>query len=263
MPRGEGRQVASNEMTHEMIETRFHAALARDMGLEIDRLDNAATLVLPEQGRAGSEYAVAAYRVRQLTALRVDPAFAIRIEGLADRERALSFEDVLAWAEQSGWGPVDGADSHLVAISALVRRPLPAGATLTSLDRDDRGDHSRIAELMASCDPDDVDAAEIELDDLDPLIVALLDQNGRLGSFVSGRRWEVDERFDDIGVITRDDLRGCGWGSANVAAFCGRSFELDRLPLYRCNWSRPASKALALSVGFRPSLSLLAISPRS
>ena len=250
-------------MTHEMIETRFHAAIARDMGLQVDTLDNTATLVIPEEDRAGSPYSVAAYRVRQLTALRVDPAFTARIEGLADGEQALSFEELTAWAEQSGWELVDGADSHLVAITALAHPPLPDGATLISLDRDDRRDHSRIAELMASCDPDDVDAAEIELDDLDPLIIALLDQDGRLGSFVSGRRWEVDERFDDIGVITRDDLRGLGWGSANVAAFCRRSFELDRLPLYRCNWSRPASKALALGVGFRPSLSLLAISPRS
>ena len=173
-------QPDNGEMTHELIEARYYAALARDMGVGVAQFDVPATIVLPEQGRAGSGF-VAAYRIRQATCLRADPALTAGIEALADPSRALSFADLMGWAEQSGWEVTDGADSHVIASSALARRPLPDRATVVSLDRNEVGDHSRIAELLASCDPDDVDAAEIELDDLDPLIVGLIDHDGRLG----------------------------------------------------------------------------------
>ncbi len=252
--------VDSIELTHELIEARFHTALAHAMGLDLGRFDTAATIVLSEPDRVGSGY-VAVCRIRQLTCVRADPALALGVEELTDPHSSLSFDDAREWAKRSGWVVVDGADHHLVTASDLAPRVPPQRASVVFLDRDDPVDHRRIAELIEACDADDLDEAEIDIEDLDPIIVALLDDQGRLGSFVSGRRWTQDERFDDIGVITRDDLRGKGWGSANVAAFSRRCFELDRLPLYRCNWSRTASKALVTGLGFKRSVSILAISP--
>ncbi|NNF55536.1 MAG: GNAT family N-acetyltransferase, partial [Acidimicrobiales bacterium] len=85
--------------------------------------------------------------------------------------------------------------------------------------------------------------------------------DGRIEALAAGRRWEEDEQFDDIAVLVRDDRRGQGWGTAVVGALCRSSFELDRLPLYRCNWSRTASKALALRLGFQRVGTLVAITP--
>ncbi len=250
----------SRGMTREMIESRFVKALATTMGLERARLDKPGTVVIPEDQRAGTSYVVG-YRLRQMTCLRVDPSLASEVEELADPERSLSLEELSAWAEHAGWRIVDGGDSNLVTAMELTVRPPPSGATVVALDCDNQAHRDRIAELIDQCDPDDVDAAEIEMDDLDPIIRALVDADGRLGAFASGRRWTDDERFDDIGVITREDLRRSGWGGAVVAAFCQASFALNRLPLYRYNWSRPQSKALSLSLGFRPALSLLAVTP--
>ncbi len=130
-----------------------------------------------------------------------------------------------------------------------------------AFDRAVDADVATITELIEASDPDDVDDAEIELDDLDPMIVGLVDGQGRMGSYASGRWWDGDQLFDDIGVLTRTDVRGRGWGSAAVAAFCRASLDAGRLPLYRCNRSNTGSRALALSVGFRESFSLLAVTP--
>lgn len=255
-------EAPSAEMPIDLIEARYREAIAKDMGLSAAQLSGGGTIVLPEEGRSGSNF-VAGYQIGNMMCLRSDPALADALESLVDPTAAISFEDFRAWAMANDWEIVDGADMHVVAFTAMTERHRPEGATFASLDRDQTADRSLIGELMAACDPDDVDAAEIEMDDLDPVIVGLLDDSGRLGAYCSARPWDEDERFDDIGVITRGDLRGHGWGASVVSDFCQISFGMDRLPLYRCNWSRTASKATAIGLGFKHVQSLLAVTPGS
>lgn len=230
------------------IRTRYLAAIAAATGAA--SLDRVETVVVPERNRAGSGMAVA-YHVGSPTRIRADPALAGALDELTSSTIAVDADAFRSWACERGWRFVDGGDLHIVSPDQLRVRALPPGAELVELDGAGADDRSRIADFLGASDYDDVDAAEFDIEDLDPHIVGLIDDRRRLIAMASGRIWENDPDFDDIAVMTRPDHRGEGWGAAVVAAFCVASFERDRLPLYRCNWSRVASKALASSLGFQ------------
>jgi len=56
----------------------------------------------------------------------------------------------------------------------------------------------------------------------------------------------------DIGYVTRPAARGSGWGKACAAALAKAILEKGRIPLIRAADSRPASRGIALALGFRP-----------
>lgn len=238
------------DATLQQLADKYHAALAASMEIDVAGFSRVETVVRVEQERAGSGMAVA-YHVGAPTVIRTDPALADAIDRLANPSRALSAEDFRIWAESRDWQFIDGGDQHLVSRPDLQMRSLPSGAEIRRLERENAADHRLIADLFARSDPDDVEEAEFELDDLDPFILGLIDREGDLRSIVSGCVWDEDGDFDDIGVLTDESVRGQGWGSAVVSSFCIASFDRGRIPLYRCNWSRTASKALAMGLGFQ------------
>ncbi len=240
------------------IESRYRKATAEDMGLDVDVFEASQTLLLPEKERAGSSMVVA-YHIGQLVGLRCDPALEQDLAGLLEANASgdITFNKIGVWAEAAGWEYVDGGDTHLL-LDGLRPRGLPSDAELVMLSRDVDADRLKMASLLESSDPDDVDASEFEMDELDPFLLGLLDADGHLGALVGGREWEEDPTFDDIGVLVRTDLRGNGWGAAVVSALCQASTERGRIPLYRCNWSRGPSKATALTLGFKQVGTLLA-----
>ncbi len=239
-----------DDLTFDEIKQRYLAAIEAGARLPAGGLNNVETLVLPEADREGSAMAVA-YHIGSPTLIRTDPALADALSELASPTTAIDADAFHAWSTSRGWTVMDGADQHIAAPDQLRSRLLPPTSRLVSLDRDVPADRSSMAALFDANDPEDVDSAEFDMDDLDPHIIGLVDQTDKLGALVSGRPWHDDEGFDDIGVMTHEQYRGQGWGGAAVSAFCLASFERGRMPLYRCNWSRVASKALALSVGFQ------------
>ncbi|MCP4225663.1 MAG: GNAT family N-acetyltransferase [Actinomycetia bacterium] len=242
------------------IRDRYFEAIAGSAGMDVARFRTTGTVVVPEPKRAGSSMAVA-YQLDHLCVIRTDPGLSDAVERLASPTVTRSSEEVTGWAEDQGWLFIDGGDSHLINPDRMVVCDSPPETTSVVLDRDEPRDVDLIAELIEGCSRDDLDDAEIDLDDLDPLIVGLVDDKGRIGAYASGRPWDDDALYDDIGVITIADRRGQGWGAAVVNDFVGRSLELNRFPLYRCNWSNTASKALAMSLGFEQVVELVAVGP--
>ncbi len=243
------------------IQRKHLAAIAAACGLPLERFETAQTLCVTEEARTDSGMAVA-YHVGRPTIIRVDPALAEQVGALVDPTTSISSSDFASWAERRGWNVIGGGDQHLITSSDLVIKPMPEAAQLIELDRTNDADRTLISTLLDENDPDDVDEAEFDLDDLDPHILGLVDGDGRLNSMVSGRFWEEDEDFDDIGILTHERVRGQGWGAAAVSAFCVASFDRGRVPLYRCDWSRTASKALAMSLGFQLVGQVSAVGPR-
>lgn len=231
------------------IEDRFQAFIAASADVPIEAMGRVETIVIPEAPRAGSDMAVA-YHVGAPTLIRGDPSLLDALRELADPTRAIAPGEFRRWATDVGWEFVDGADWHVISRDKLRVPSLPSGVRLVGLGRESLDDRALIAGLLDESDPDDVNEAEFAMDDLDPHIVGLVDKAGAMIAMASGRIWENDPAFDDIGVLTHPDRRGQGLGGAVVAAFCIESFDQFRLPLYRCNWSRTASKALAVSLGF-------------
>jgi hypothetical protein len=238
------------------IRGRYRVALAAHAGIDPGMFDRPGSTIAPVEDRTGTGTA-SAYRVGVRTLVYCDPEVADRVSSLADADTTVEVTMLSAWAGTHGADFIGGAWHHLAGREMLADTATPDGATMSVLDRD--RDHGLIAGLVARCDPNDVEEAEVELDNLDPVIVGLLDGTGRIGAYAGEHPWELDAGFADIGVLTRPDLRRIGWGSAAVAALCRLTFEQGRLPLYRCNWDRAGSRRLALALGFVEVASLAAV----
>ena len=119
------------------------------------------------------------------------------------------------------------------------------------LDRDVADDVAVLAEFVNAISQDDLDEVELDLDELDPFIVALFDGDTMV-AYGSGRPDSRAAVFDDIGVLTHPDHRRRGLGVRVVAEFVKRRRASDptRRMLYRCNTDNVASNAVAESLGF-------------
>ena len=239
---------------------RYLRALVAELSLDPVDLTRPSTRVVPEDSRAGSGLAVA-YAIGRLIAIRCDPELEAGLGELRSPDSALTVEEFETWATDRSWSVVDGNDNHVLPADAGAPAvSLPAGATLVDLDTSDGQTRAWIAELIEATGPDDADEAEVDLDDLDDLAVALVSDGGAIAAYASARPWDVDGSFDDIGVLVHPQHRLGGWGSGVVAALVGRSLARGRHPLYRCNWTIVGSKRLAVGLGFETVSRLLAVS---
>ena len=249
------------ELSNAEIAVRYRDVIADSAGVTTDDLERWQTLILPEQERAESELAVA-YHVGAPTLIRTDPSLADRLAPLASASVALTSQAIRDRVADIGFDFINGGDQHLLSAGDLRRRPLPDGSTMRRLDGDAPADRAMIVELLQRCDPEDVDAGELEVDDIDPFAIGVIDDSsGLLGALASARPWTPESIFDDIGIITATEHRAQGWGSYAVSTLCRLIFEHDRLPVYRNNWDNPASKGLARAVGFHLAGHLTAIGP--
>ena len=118
------------------------------------------------------------------------------------------------------------------------------------LDRDDADDRAALARLIDACDDDDLEEAELDLDDLDPHLLAMVDADGEIVAESGARPSEVDDRLDDIAVLTHPDHRGRRWGALTVHEFITRRQVDGARFLYRCDVENHGSNRVAESVGF-------------
>jgi GNAT superfamily N-acetyltransferase len=214
------------------------------------------TTVVGSQDRAGSTVAVV-YPLSQHTVVWCAPEHADRLSGL-NCDLVLGAREITRRCEQLG-GTHAGGGNHLV---------LPADAILVSdptrplkwVNRHDAEDRSAIASFVEACDAREVDEAEIDLDDLDESIVVGLDRSGAVAALASGRPWEIDHAFDDIGVLTHPDHRRAGWGSTVVAEYVRRRRQQGRLMFYNHDVENRGSARVAAAVGFEPITTVTAIS---
>ena len=228
----------------------YHAGVRRhagSLGLEVGATGT--HLVCdPERVTTGS---ATSYPGPDLTVIFADPELSdvlAPIEGAT----AISTDDFIAEAARLG-GALVGI-GHQRVLDGLLLDPGAVGSGLTRriLARDDAGDRELLAHFIEACGPDDAEEADLDLDELDPVIVVEVDHDGVIAAYGSGRPWDMDDRFDDIGVLVRPDLRGRRLGAMAVSAFVEhqRSHAPDWLPLYRCSQDNAGSNRTAESLGF-------------
>lgn len=235
---------------------QFLEALVQQMGCDPALLGESGVTVKGHPDRA-ENHVTAGYIVGSHFVITCDPAVETSLVA-ATADMAPTFD---AWAELAakldgellGTGRMQLLDSH-----DLDPHPAPPGYTVQSLHRDDPADYARIERLVEAGSEDDLDDAEIELDDLDEIIVCALDGDGEIAAFSSGRPFDLVPRFGDIGVMTREDSRKLGLGRAAVAALCPRLIAANLEPLYRCDQDNEGSISLSASLGFTPVTNLVA-----
>lgn len=129
--------------------------------------------------------------------------------------------------------PEDGRDALLAENAPAQVRPLTAA------------DADRFATFRSACSAEDLDEAEVALDDWDVLGVVAGDA---LVAAASAYLWE-GSRIADLGVLTHPDHRGQGHARMLVCAFSRRLLATDYEPQYRCDPGNEASAAVARSAG--------------
>lgn len=238
-------------------ELRFLDGLVEAMGLQPALLDTVGTTIAVGADRSGSGLA-SCYQVGRHTVLWCDGAVAEELEGLVGERSSLTDDDWRTWARETG-REVLGQAVMKVLPGPMVLAASPSGATRCSFDWTS-DEHVALAErLVAVSDADDLDDAELDLAELDELAFGLLDQSGEIGAFTSMRSWENAERFGDIGVLTRADLRGSGWGSAAVTGLIEDVMPAGWDALYRCDPANSGSDLLSAGLGFVTVTSLTAV----
>lgn len=223
-------------------------AAARATGAPLD----GGTTVASDAGRAGARSATS-YPTPSGTIVWCDPALVDVVADLLEpvRRRPIESTEFVDLAITRG-ATLSGFGNNRVLIGD-VGEPAPPRDDLTvrRLDRDDPDDVGLLAQFVDAVSDDDRDEADLDLDRLDPFIVGII-ADGRVAGYASGLPSEVDERFDDIGVLTHPEYRRIGLGATAVSEFVRRRLADDptRRMLYRCDIENAGSNALAESLGF-------------
>jgi GNAT superfamily N-acetyltransferase len=126
-------------------------------------------------------------------------------------------------------------------------KPFTAAGDFTPRRLHPERDHARLLGLYDACTEEDLDAAEIYVDDPDPVILGMFDKE-QLVAYASHRYWDI---IADIGVLIHPDYRGRGLGKAVVSALCEWCIENDVVPMYRVFGDHDHSRRIAQALGFK------------
>ena len=219
-------------------------------------LDRPGVSVKGHPARAESRV-TAGYQFDKHFVITCDPAAEAMLRAATvDMEPTLN-----AWHEVSvsHGGELLGAGKMKLLESTEVSRPgLPSGFVCQSLTPTDPNSLAAIAALVDDCSDDDLEEAELEIDDLDEVIEVVLAPSGAIAAYGSSRDFDLADGFGDIGVITHPNHRGEGLGTAVVQSLIHRQ-RVDRIePLYRCDPNNIGSMKLSARLGFVPVIDLLA-----
>ncbi len=212
------------------------------------------TKIVPEVARAGSLSATS-YPTPSGTIIWCDPMLvdplADSLEGATDD--AIDSEDFVRLSTRTG-ATLSGFGNGRVLVGELRHLAVDAaaaGVSVRVLDRDRAGDEALLAELASATPKDELEQAGLNLDHLDAEIVGLLDCE-QLVAYASGLPSWINERFDDIGVLTHPEHRRRGLAALAVNEFVRHRLATDPelLMLYRCRTENAGSNGVAESLGF-------------
>ncbi len=109
-------------------------------------------------------------------------------------------------------------------------------------------DNTYLLGLYDACTEEDLDEAEIYVDDPDPVIYGMFDEE-QLVAYASHRYW--DEIIADIGVLIHPNYRSRGLGKAVVSALCEWCIKNEVVPMYRVFSDHNHSRRIPQALGFK------------
>ncbi|MFJ6416306.1 GNAT family N-acetyltransferase [Paeniglutamicibacter sp. NPDC091659] len=139
-----------------------------------------------------------------------------------------------------------GAD-NIYYLSEDSHEPLLTEPTPSDIRQLGDEDAAQFAEFQAGVSEQDLDDAQVELDDW--AVFGVIGANGRILSAGSMYPWQQDSKLADIGVLTRTDERGRGHARRLVRAMCRHALNQGYEPQYRCQLDNVASNILACAAG--------------
>lgn len=227
------------------------------MGANRSLLDQAGTTPIADGERAGSRR-VACYQLGSHTVLPCDPAVEARIQELASDHNSLTDEVFRSWASDLGADVLGQAVMKVVGPSGFSFTESTAEVHVFDWSR--AADVEMMQRFVDAEDDDDLDEAEVAMDELDAQALAVLQLDGTVGAFASARPFYADAGLGDIGIVTGASARRSGAGKAAVSALISRILLPAGVePLYRCDPGNAGSHRLSDSLGFETALSLTVV----
>ena len=114
-----------------------------------------------------------------------------------------------------------------------------------------------LRDLYASVTEQDLDEAEIYVDEPDPVIFGLFNGD-KMIAYTSHRYWE--DLICDIGVLVHPQFRNLGLGKAVVSALCEWCIENEKIPMYRVFDDHLHSVRIPEALGFQKLITISSIS---
>lgn len=232
------------------MKTKFQHALLAHMDFDPSLLGTPGVSVAGHPSRAENSVTVA-YAMGEHVFITCDPA----AEDMLTEATQQMEPSLAAWSElapQLAGEFLGEGRQQLLTTHELAVPTLPVGFSLRPLVRDDADDFALLERLVDVSSEDDLDEAELELDNLDEIMDAVLDADGQIASLASSRPFDMAPDFGDIGILTRTDCRAKGLGSAAVTVLCERLVKSGIEPLYRCDEDNTGSVELSRGLFFAP-----------
>ena len=191
------------------------------------------------------------YHMDQASIIRIDPALAKLINLPAGM-----YPQPIAMTEQELQDHIGGQYTvglkytlldHFLDPKDFKPSPAPQGFTPRYLDAANEAENAILLAFYDQCSADDLDEADIYIDEPDPVIFGLFDGE-QMAAYSSHRYWE--NTLADIGVLVHKDYRKRGLGKAVVAELCQVCFDHDIVPMYRAMDYNTGSLRIPHALGF-------------
>ncbi len=230
--------------------------MVESMGCEPSIIDAVGVTVKGHPDRAESRV-TAGYLLGKHFVITCDPAVESMLQAAASgMEPTLEGWTEVAFA--TGGEFLGTGRMQLLSDPGGLKAPVVAsGYELRTIRSEEPDTRSMVERLVEVSDDDDLDEAEIDLDDLDEVIHVAVGTDGEIAAYASARQFDLVSGYGDIGVLTHADHRGKGLGVAAVSALCERLIGEGLEPLYRCDEENAASMRLSESMGFVPATRLV------
>lgn len=232
-------------MDREAFAQRVLSNWAERYELTLEVLQQPGIGLIPVSDFAGSG-GIHAWYIANYTLIRFDPAQEAAVRALlaAIGDAPSLKPGQLAAAAPSTEIPVNRTERSLLSYlypPDFTPAALPSGFTIRQLGS---GDKQALAELQAACRAEEIDEAEVSVED-----------EIAFGCFCGRQLATVATGFTltgfmDIGVITHPDFRKQGLGEAVVSTLSAWCLGREILPQYRCSDTNIPSHKLALRLGF-------------
>lgn len=135
---------------------------------------------------------------------------------------------------------------HFLYPDDFTPKQIPEPFTLRQLDGEI--DAARLTAYYATCTEAELDEADIDFDEPDPIIFGLFDGD-QMAAYASHRYW--DDILADIGVLIHPQYRSRGLGKAVVSVITDWCIQNDIVPMYRVFSYHHQSIQIAQSLGFK------------
>lgn len=236
---------------------RLRSSMVEQMGGDVALASGIGTSIAEDEERRGKRH-VACYQLGNHTLLPCDPDISDRLSELVSADAAMTDADFRSWA--AGVGATVLGQSVMKVVGQGGLRLTEPGPNLQIMDWS-KPEHLELMQAFVdAADADDLDEAEVEMDDLDALAVSVLRPDGSIGAYASSRPFEQDHVFGDIGIITASSGRRSGLGAAAVSGVISGLLLPGAIePLYRCDPENIGSDRLSASLGFEPALTLTVV----